>query len=60
MGTCMSTSSGRTQKKGWRSEGVDNLAVIIYSSMSSFGGLGLSDEDCVEDNMGLDEQVRLL
>ncbi len=27
--------------------------------MSSFGGLGLSDEDCAEDNMGLDGRTRL-
>jgi len=45
----------KDSKKGWSSEGVDEIAVVRYSSMSSFGGLGLSDEDCAEDDMGLDE-----
>lgn len=50
----------KDSKKGWRSEGVDEIAVVRYSSTSSFGGLGLSDEDCAEDDMGLDERRVLL
>ena len=46
----------KDSKKGWRSEGVEEIAVVRYSSTSSFGGLGLSDEDCAEDDMGLDER----
>jgi hypothetical protein len=45
-------------KKGWRSEGVEEMAVVRYSSTSSFGGLGLSEEDCAEDDMGQDEHER--
>lgn len=44
----------KDSKKGWRSEGVEEIAVVRYSSTSSFEGLGLSDEDCAEDDMGLD------
>ena len=50
----------KDSKKGWRSEGVEEIAVVRYSSTSSFAGLGLSDEDCTEDNMGLDERRVLL
>jgi hypothetical protein len=42
----------KDSKKGWRSEGVEEMAVVRYSSTSSFGGLGLSEEDCAEDDMG--------
>lgn len=38
----------KSSKKGWRSEGVAEMAVVRYSSTSSFGGLCLSDEDCAE------------
>ena len=50
----------KDSKKGWRSEGVEEIAVVRYSSTSSFTGLGLSDEDCAEDDMGLDERRVLL
>ena len=46
----------KDSKKGWRSEGVAEMAVVRYSSTSSFGGLGLSDEDCaMADNIRLNE-----
>jgi hypothetical protein len=48
----------KDSKKGWRSEGVEEMAVVRYSSTSSFGGLGLSEEDCAEDDMGQDEHER--
>ncbi len=35
------------------------MAVVRYSSTSSFGGLGLSDEDCAEDDMAMDELLSL-
>jgi len=38
----------KSSKKGWRSEGVAEMAVVRYSSTSSFGGFCLSDEDCAE------------
>lgn len=44
----------KDSKKGWRSEGVAEMAVVRYSSTSSLGGLGLSEEDCAEDDMGRD------
>lgn len=50
----------KDSKKGCSSEGVEEIAVVRYSSTSSFGGLGLSDEDCAVDNMGLDERRVLL
>jgi hypothetical protein len=50
----------KDSKKGWRSEGVEEMAVVRYSSTSSFGGLGLSVEDCAEDDMGQDERGGLL
>jgi hypothetical protein len=50
----------KDSKKGCNSEGVDEIAVVRYSSTSSFGGLCLSVEDCAVDNMGLDERRVLL
>ena len=38
----------KASKYGWMSEGVAEMAVVRYSSTSSFGGLCLSDEDCAE------------
>ena len=34
----------KASKKGWRSDGVAEMAVVRYSSTSSLGGLCLSDE----------------
>jgi len=34
----------KDSKKGWSSEGVAEMAVVRYSSTSSFGGRGLSEE----------------
>jgi hypothetical protein len=38
----------KDSKKGCNSEGVAEMAVVRYSSMSSFGGFGLFEEDMVQ------------
>jgi hypothetical protein len=48
----------KDSKKGWRSEGVAEIAVVRYSSTSSFGGFGLFEEDCAEDDMARDKEKR--
>jgi hypothetical protein len=47
----------KDSKKGWRSEGVAEIAVVRYSSTSSFGGFGLFEEGCAEDDMTQDDKV---
>jgi hypothetical protein len=49
----------KDSKKGWRSEGVAEMAVVRYSSTLSFAGLGLSEEDCAEVDMRMGWEIGL-